>query len=297
MRIKAAAPRGSALAGTVACALLATEPARASAAVCGEPDTRSYAAGEFVWHGQSALRGRAGATDQENQHLDVLVASPSRAFSYGFGHRYMIFDFSGIEPQTNAHLHTSFVPLHWQAGKLRLSAAAALSASSNVMGHPQEYASRTLQLLFAVVARNEIEERLAFIYGLCGDHRFGEYRVYPVAGVEWQPHPDWTLDVGFPETRIAYAVTSELASSLRVAPDGNEWHVENRDFSAESDFVYEAVALEWITEWSPGSRLTVALSLGRQLRNRYDMTLADGQRVSVAGAPADRLGLRLRWRF
>jgi hypothetical protein len=293
----AAAQRGPALAAIAACGLLAAGPARAGADVCADPATRSYAAGEFAWHGRSALRERAGATDQENQNLDVLVASPSRPFSYGFGHRYVIFDFSAIEPQTNAHLHTSFVPLHWQRGNLRLSAAAALSASSNVMGHPQEYESETLQLLFAAVAVKEFDERLAFVYGLCGDHRFGEYRAYPVAAVEWRPHPDWTLEVGFPETRIVYAVTNELETSLQVAPDGNEWHVKNRDFSAESDFVYEAVALEWITEWSPGSRLTVALSIGRQLRNRYEMTLADGQRVSVSSEPADRAGVGLRWRF
>ena len=295
--LMAAAYRRPALAAFVACGLLAAGPARGGASVCGDPATRSYAAGEFAWHGRSALRERAGATDQENQDLDVLVASPSRAFSYGFGHRYMIFDFSAIEPQTNAHLHTSFAPLHWQRGSRRLSAAVALSASSNVMGHPQEYESETLQLLFAAVVAKDVDEHLAFVYGLCGDHRFGEYRVYPVAGVEWRPHPDWTLEVGFPETRIAYTVTKDFVISLQVAPDGNEWRVENRDFSAESDFVYEAVALEWITEWSPVSRLTVALSLGRQLRNRYEMTLANGQRAFVSGAPADRVGVGLRWRF
>lgn len=293
----AAAHRARALAVIAACGSLAAGPARAGAAVCADPAAQSYAAGEFAWHGRSPLRERAGATDQENQNLDVLVASPSRSFSYGFGHRYMIFDFSAIEPQTNAHLHTSFVPLHWQRGNLRLSAAAALSASSNVMGHPQEYESETLQLLFAAVVAKDVDEHLAFVYGLCGDHRFGEYRVYPVAGVEWRPHPDWTLEVGFPETRIAYTVTNDFETSLQVAPDGNEWRVENRDFSAESDFVYEAVALEWITEWSPVSRLTVALSLGRQLRNRYEMTLANGQRALVSGAPADRVGVGLRWRF
>ena len=295
--LTAAAHSGPALAAIAACGLLFAGPARTGAAVCADPATRSYAAAEFTWHGRSALRERAGATDQENQDLDVLVASPSRPFSYGFGHRYMIFDFSAIEPQTNAHLHTSFVPLHWQRGNLRLSAALALSASSNVMGHPQEYESETLQLLFAAVAAKEIGERVAFHYGLCGDHRFGEYRVYPVAGVAWRPHPDWTVELGFPETRIEWTATNELGTSLQVAPDGNEWRVENRAFSAESDFVYEAVALEWITEWSPGSRLTVALSLGRQLRNRYEMTLADNQRVFVSGAPADRVGLGLRWRF
>lgn len=276
---------------------LVSAPAHAGVDVCGEPETRSFVAGAFAWHERSALRERTGATNQENQDLDVLVASPSKPFSYGFGHRYMIFYFSGIEPQTNAHLHTSFVPLHWRRDGLRLSAAVALSASSNVMGHPQEYESEPLQLLFGIVARKETGRQLAIDYGLCGDHRFGEYTVYPVAAIDWRPHPDWQLELGFPKTRVAYAIAEQLTSSIQVAPEGNEWHVKNRDFSAESHFVYEAIALEWITEWKPVSRLTLAVSLGRQLRNRYEMTLANGERALVSGEPADRVGLEVRWRF
>ncbi|HEX2140614.1 MAG TPA: hypothetical protein VHG33_12980 [Woeseiaceae bacterium] len=284
-------------AAVICIVVLAGRSAEAAVEVCEHPQTRSFAAAAFVYHDESSIRERDGATNQENQNLDVLVASPSNAFSLGFGHRYTILDFSGIEPQTNAHLHTSWVPLHWRVRDLRVSTAVALSASSNVMGHPQEYESETLQLLFGVVARKEISDELAIDYGLCGDHRFGEYRIYPVGGFDWRPHPDWTLELGFPKTRIAYAVTGELTSSLQVAPDGNEWHVKNRDFSAESDFIYEAIALEWIMAWEPRPELTLAVSLGRQLRNRYEMTLAGGERVSVTGEPADRVGFGVRWRF
>lgn len=281
----------------IAASVLAAAPAQAGVSVCDDPAARSFVAGAFVYHDRSALIERAGATNQENRDLDVFVASPSKPVSYGFGHRYMIFDFSGIEPQTNAHLHTSFVPLHWQRNDLRLSAAIALSASSNVMGHPQEYESETLQILFALVTAREINERLTFDYGVCGDHRFGEYQVYPVAGIDWRPHPDWQLALGFPKTRIGYTIVEQLTSALQIAPDGNQWRVENRDFSAESDFVYEAIALEWITAWEPWPELSLAVSLGRQLRNRYEMTLANGERVKVSGEPADRIGFAVRWRF
>jgi hypothetical protein len=295
-RVAAALPR-PAFAGAVALATLAAAPAQAGVTVCDDPAAHSFVAGAFVYHDRSSLRQRTGATDQENQDLDVLVASPSKPFSYGFGHHYMIFDFSVIEPQTNAHLHTTFLPLHWQRNDLRLSAAAALSASSNVMGHPQEYESETLQLLFALVLAREINERLTFDYGICGDHRFGAYRVYPVAGIAWQPHPDWQLELGFPRARIGYTLVEQLTTALQIAPDGNEWRVENRDFSAESDFVYKAIALEWITAWEPWPGLSLAVSLGRQLRNRYEMTLASGERVTVSGEPADRIGFEVRWRF
>jgi hypothetical protein len=294
MRISNAAATFAAIFGLAA---FAGTAAQAAVEVCDDPETRSFAAAAFVYHDRSSIIERGGATNQENQKLDVLVASPSRAWSFGFGHRYMIFDFSGIEPQTNAHLHTSWAPLHWRARDLRVGAAVALSASSNVMGHPQEYTSETLQLLFAAVMTEEISDELAIDYGLCADHRFGEYRIYPAARIDWRPHPDWTLEPGFPKTRLAYAITPTLASALQIAPEGNEWHVKNRDFSAESDFVYESIAVEWITAWEPQPELTLSLSLGRQLRNRYEMTLSSGERVSVSGAPADRVGFEVRWRF
>ncbi|HZD51510.1 MAG TPA: hypothetical protein VE175_00550, partial [Woeseiaceae bacterium] len=78
---------------------------------------------------------------------------------------------------------------------------------------------------------------------------------------------------------------------------GNEWHVKDRALERGSQFVYEAIVLEWVTDWRVHPRLTVSLHLGRQLDNRYEMTLQDGERVHVSGEAANRVGLSLRWQF
>lgn len=280
--------------------LLIAPEVRAGVDICSDPGDHSFAALEFVNHERSFLNDRAGSTNQENQDLDLLVASRSKRFRYGFGHRYMIFDFDDIEPQTNAHLHTSFFPLHWKpAGSrnFRVSAALALSASSNVMGHPRQYESDTLQFLFSLASARRLSNEVGITYGICGDHRFGEYAVYPTAAIHWQPHPDWTFELGFPASQVRYQVASEVTTGLRIAPDGNEWRVMNRNFDAASRFVYESFALEWTTGWRVHPRLTVNVSLGRQLRNRYEMTMESGQRVQLSSDPANRLGIGLRWRF
>jgi hypothetical protein len=285
--------------GVIVLGLVAGAPAYAGADVCEDPGEQSFAAVAFVNHERSPVSGRVGTTNQQNQNLDLMFASDA-GLSWGFAHRYLIFDFSGIEPQTNAHLHTSFVPLHWRfhgRRSLRLSVAPALSASSNVMGHPREYESDTPQLLVALVAGKQLSEHLTVDYGLCGDHRFGEYRLYPVVGIDWRPEPDWTFELGFPTSRIRYDIDDSLSSALQIAPDGNEWHVEDRDFTAGSQFLYEAVALEWVTQWRFRPELTIELSLGRQVHNRFEMTLEDGERVSLSGDPANRIGVGLRWRF
>lgn len=268
--------------------------------MCEEPADESFAAIAYVDHERSSLSGRAGSTNQENQNLDLLIASEAGRFAWGLGHRYLIFDFADIEPQTNAHLHTTFVPLHWTfagARQLRFSAAVALSASSNVMGHPQEWSRDTPQLLAALVATSRKSDAVSLRYGLCGDHRFGEYRLYPAAAIAWRFAEAWSLELGFPSSLIRFQPTDRLRSTLAIAPDGNEWHVEDRDFELRSQLVYEAIALEWTTDWRIHPRLTLSLHLGRQLDNRYAMTLENGERVSVSGEPAMRVGGGVRWRF
>jgi hypothetical protein len=272
----------------------------AAADVCSDPGDASFASVEFANHDESPIDGTEAETNIEERDFDLLFA-PGKRWLLGASHRYTIFDFSGIEPQTNAHVHTFFIPLHWRLPgdrhSVRVSAAPALSASSNVLSHPQEYEGATLQLLFALAVQTRFSDHLSMNWGICGDHRFGEYEVYPIAAIAWRPHPAWELQLGFPVTRVRYDITEGISSALQLAPDGNEWHVMDREFENESRLVYESVAFEWVTSWRLGPHLSVSVSAGRQLRNRYALTLENGDRVHLSGAPANRFSAGLRWRF
>lgn len=270
------------------------------ASVCEDPGTTSFVSAAVVGHDTSVLERQLGTTGQSNQNLRIL-ARGSANLSLGFAHRYSKFDFRGVEPQTNAHLHTTEFALHWRRGdrddNLRVAVAPALSASSNVLGHPQKYRSDTWQLALAVVRQRRISESFAAMYGLCADDRFGRHRFYPSAALQWRPHPDWEVDVGFPASAITYRITDYLSSVLAASPDGSEWHVMNRDFDAESKFVYESYAIEWRLQLEAGRHLRLVASVGRQLGNSFDMTLQTGERLAVDSSPVDRLGAEIRWRF
>lgn len=270
------------------------------AGVCDDPTAASYVSAAVIDHGISELQGARGTTAQLNQELRFLL-NGFADLSFGFSHRYSKFDFAGIEPQTNAHLHTTDFALHWRRGdgddNLRFAAAPTLSASSNVLGHPQKYRSETLQVSLAMVRQQRLSGALVARYGLCADGRFGPYRFYPTAALEWRPHPDWKIDLGFPVARVTYRITESLSSGLRAAPDGNEWHVMNREFDAESQFVYKSYTVEWLLQFDAGTHLTLIAGLGRQLRNEFEMTLQGGQRLSVESSPVDRISAEVRWRF
>jgi len=270
------------------------------ASVCEDPGMVSYVSAAVVDHDISELERGLGTTEQKNQELQILARGPAN-LSFRFSHRYSKFDFAGIEPQTNAHLHASTFALHWRRGdghsNVRVAVAPTLSASSNVLGHPQKYRSETLQVLLALVWQQRLSESVIARYGLCGDDRFGHYRFYPTAALEWRPHPDWEIDIGFPASSVTYRLTDSLSSGISAAPDGSEWHVMNRDFDAESQFIYESYAVEWLFDFEAGRHLNVVAGVGRQLRNSFEMTLQSGERVSVQSGPVDRVSVEIRWRF
>ncbi len=273
----------------------------AAADVCQEPAEHPEVFLELSNHGSAGIDPEPGRTRQQRRNFDVLARFDSTSWSFGAGHRYAIFNFSEIELQTNAHLHTSFIPVHWLQQKdqrsFRLSFAPAISASSNVMRNLQEHRSSAIQWLVALAWRRDLSDRVTLTYGLCGDHRFGAYRMYPLAAVEWTPHVDWLLELGFPTSRMRYRLTDGLTSELRIEPIGNEWYVMNRNRTESSQFIYQAYAADWNLEWQLLRRLSVSASLGTHLRGRYDLTLLDGEKLRRSAESAFNVGAGLRWRF
>ncbi len=251
-------------------------------------------------HEKSSFETNVGETDQVNVNFDLLFKL-NHNWAFGAGHHYTALNVDPLELQTNGYLHTFFLPLHRQSQSdrksFRFSIAPALSASSNVMKSPGEYNTDAFQLLVALVWSRQLSDRVNFRYGVCGDHRFGSYEIYPLVSVDWRPHADWTIELGFPTSQLTYQVSRSVTSSLRIAPDGNEWYVKDKALEMQSQVVYEARLLEWAFNWQAHKRFTVMASVGRQFHNRYEMTLLDESRVRLPSDSVTRVGAALAWRF
>jgi hypothetical protein len=198
-------------------------------------------------------------------------------------------------------LHSFFFPVHKTQRSenrgFRISFAPALSGSSNVTKDAGQYSRDSFQLLAAVVWQRQLSRRLGLRYGLCGDHRLGGYQVYPLIAFEWQPHPRWAINLGFPAAQLSYKVSTRVSSYLRISPDGNEWHVKDKSLERQSQLIYEAYLLEWAFRWRVLKDISLTVSVGREFDARYEMTLADNSRIRVSNDPATRLGLALAWFF
>ncbi|MBT8077351.1 MAG: hypothetical protein KJO31_02190 [Gammaproteobacteria bacterium] len=251
-------------------------------------------------HNDSVLEDSAGQAEREGYDLELLYALDDN-WSFGAGHHYsnLGVELSGLP--TNGHLHTTVFAVHRQSPgdriNFRMSFAPALSGSSNVMRDPGEYSSNTFQLLAALVWRRELTDAITLRYGVCGDHRFGDYAVYPSLGVDWKPGTDWTVELGFPESRITYRVSNGVSLSLGAAPDGNEWHVKNKNLDRESQLVYEGTLVEGTWNWQLNRQLRVSAKVGRLFDNRYDLTLQNGSQVQLSSAADSRFAASIEWQF
>jgi hypothetical protein len=273
----------------------------ASADVCQEPVMQSRLSFGFDTQDDAPIDQGPGEIGLENRETDLRFKTASNRALFGIRHRYSIFDIESLQAATNGHLHTYILPLHVLSGDerkgFRFSIAPAWSLSSNVGDRFDEYKDDSFQLLAALIWGRQLSERTGLHFGVCGDHRFGDYQVYPSLSVHLQFHPDWNLQLGFPNSRLSYQVSAPLSSTLRVGPDGNEWFVLDKTLAINSQFVYEAFSLEWIFDWQFHESLTFSASVGRQIHNRYEMTLVDQRRVRLSGDPVTRVGAALQWRF
>ncbi len=272
----------------------------ASVDVCQQPPDASYVSVGYFKDQEASFEGGIGTNRQENFEFDLQFEAGDN-WQLGAGHRYKILNIDGIVPETNGHLHTSFFPLHWEKqsarNSFRISIAPALSASSNVYRNFGEVDSDAWQLLAALIWSRPMSDRVIIRYGICGDHRFGEYTIYPSFIAEWQAHDDWTIELGFPMSRLTYDLSKSVTSSLRIAPDGNEWFVKDQSLTRQSQLIYEAYLLDWSFEWLAHEHFGVSASVGWQFDIRYEMTLLDTSRVRLSSESVMRIGAAVAWRF
>lgn len=275
-------------------------PVAGHTSVCEEAGMRPFLAAAIVDHQESELDPGPGSTTQLDQSLQVLLRGSER-IRFGFDHRYTKFNLEEVEPQTNAHLHSAAFPFHWKRGderrSFRVAFAPTLSTSSNVLGDPQKYNADILQVAFALIWTRPLSGTSGFRYGFCGDDRFGRYKVLPAAVFQWRPHPDWELDFGFPVSSATFSMGDHFRTGIILKPDGSEWHVMDRDFQAESRFVHESYVVEWMVRVNAGDHLSIGAGFGRQMGNRFRMTLESGERVELEGEDVNRSRIEIRWRF
>ena len=232
----------------------------------------------------SATAAAASVRTKENQ-----VSAGFTRFDAGEGtldlgvdYQYTRYVYDGIDGR-NRDLHRFQFPLTYRnthsGWEIDSSVAPGISTSSNVL--KEFFDAISSDDLFATArfeARRGAPSR-NWVLGVAYDRRFGEPRVYPIAGIEFSPGDALDLRLAFPDSAFRYRWSDRQSLSGRVFPAGHQWHVMTDDFSAGFDYRVEGfrAQLGWsIRLWKT---ITLDISGGYEFGRRHYLTDDRGVRV------------------
>jgi hypothetical protein len=223
----------------------------------------------------------------------------AKGFEWGLDYAYTRFEYEGLATR-NRDLHRLAVPLVWRrasAWARSLELRPVIATSSNVF---KDFVSRGSGEDLQLHGRWLTERRghgWGWRAGLARDDTFGKLRIYPVVAA-LRAGPAWTLEIGWPETRVLRRAGRQLELGVAVAPAGGRWHVVS-DERDGADFNYELRA--WrsaaTASWGGASGWRLAASAGLEFDRRHRLEDDLGSRVDRAAGDASFFDVSLAYRW
>lgn len=239
----------------------------------------------------------------QRSRFSLQSARDSDSLGLGFAHEYSIIDIEpasprGPEPAGNSHLHHMRLTLdvsHLMPGDTRLQVQPALAVSSNQLKHPDRLREQGLQLNAGLSRHFDAGEHARWRVGLCADHRFGDYRLYPT--LAWQlKTQNWHLSLGLPDSEARLRLSPTLETAVSIGPEGNRWRIHD-ETQGYSWFRHRAWQLGWSLDWRPVKQLGLGFSVRKLYDNRLDFRLENGHDLRVRSDSPLQMELSLSWYF
>jgi hypothetical protein len=229
---------------------------------------------------------KVGFTQRDLTSGLVVNHSKEQSVAIDFNFQYTIVDFDdSITPMTNGHLHNWNFPVsnHRKGSDHSLDyyLTPVISVSSNGLKDPELLDHEALQLWAGATYRKDFSEKSVWLIGFRSDHRFGDYRVYPVAGICWQPNQEWHLQLALPDFSISRYFSSGINIKLFAGPEGNRWHVFSADTTISSDFIYNTIISGISVEWQVNPTVSFALEAIQHSAREFSFALDDGTPVET----------------
>lgn len=218
------------------------------------------------------------------------------------GHEYDALEIAqpgAAEPETNGDLHTFHLATQWRTGfgdgDCRLALAPAVSVSSNALKNLEVLNGDSVQLWGAAIYSRPVGD-LRWVTGLVRDYRFGEGRVYPAVGVEWQGEALFLRAV-YPDIELVWQLPYRWELRASMSPDGNEWQAFDRSLRDAAAFRREAWQgrLDVLYRFDNGLEVGGVAGIFENQRWRYRRL--DGSFAHLEGERSAFVGLRVGWRL
>ena len=283
----------------LASGLVISNPLMAASEYCDAIHEHHKVSLGYGYQQQSSLDSATGTavaiTTNQASFNWLLKPEPSASLALGVDFQYSIMDFEGITPMTNGHLHNWSVPVsgNHKTGEANVFyyLTPAISVSSNALRNTELLDSQALQLNTGLIYKKDLRPDLAWVIGLMSDHRFGDYRFYPAAGVCWQPAKDWLLQLALPDFKIRKSFSGGIQLGLYIAPEGRQWHVFSKDEQRSSDFRYNAITTGLTAHWAVTPAIGLSLELVKHTRRELRIVLDNNSLIEPNAASST--GLRV----
>ena len=135
------------------------------------------------------------------------------------------------------------------------------------------------------------------LIGLCGDDRFGSFKVYPSVGVVWPIGERARLRLAYPDSRLDWRLSHRISAALSLAPAGGQWRVYATDSEQASNFHWRAWETEAQLDWRLWKKARVTLAVGQRLQQQLRFRLQDNSPFKLEPGDALYWSLGLQWQL
>jgi len=246
----------------------------------------------------------AGSTAEVSHKEYQLLAGLYRAeiagacVDIGLDYQYTRYEYRDL-PSRNRDLHRLVFPIRFRYEhdglQFQGNLSPGISTSSNVLKDLFDRAgSDDIQVNGRFQARKQSGDRDLF-GGVAYDHSFGQPKLYPVAGLEFQATDRMHIRLAYPDPGARYELTGNQALTARLFPSGSEWHVVTDDFADEFDYRVEALRAQLTWSLRLDSRFSLDLSSGYEFDRRHVFTDDLGTRIRAEVEDQWLIGVGLRF--
>ncbi len=242
------------------------------------------------------LGGREDGLLLRSPTFDVAGGNLDVAADYTYTH----YDYRGLATR-DRDLHRLELPLTWtgaSATHARFAVIPVAAASSNVF---KDLFSRGGSNDFSLYGNASIE-RLpgggwGWRAGVAYDDSFGDERAYPVLAL-LRNGEAFTLEVGWPRTRVDWQVHPSVKLGLDIAPAGGRWHVvsDERD-GAEFFYTSQAWRTQLLAQWAITPNWLLDAIVGYEFDRSHEFEDDNGLRIDEDVDSTILYGVNLAYRF
>ncbi|MFW2404236.1 MAG: hypothetical protein ACN4GT_05665 [Gammaproteobacteria bacterium] len=284
--------------GTIALLVCASVAADNSVAT---PET--YVTGSYALADDTGLEGNVDAnlgTKETHLTIGLFGFGPDAGrLDLGLDYQYNRYSYEGLDSR-NRDQHRLQVPLGLRAasGKWFVDAfiAPGVATSSNVFKDiPSQSSSEDFFATAQIEAGRSSGAATTWLIGAAWDRSFGKARVYPVAGLRYEPSERLIARIAFPDSDVKWQITNRQTVTLRLYPSGFEWHVLDDDLVTEFDYGVEAWRAEAWWSLEVMHNVLVDLSLAWEFARRHEFTDRAGTRLDIDADDAVFLTVGVRW--